>query len=233
MKIAIISDIHSNLEALKGVFTSIEHQQAEKVYCLGDIVGYGSYPNECVEMVREKCAVVLQGNHDAGAFDAVPIEHFNEFGRVAMRWTKKTLKPQNINFLRGLQPATVSGVVSLAHATPHDPSSWRYVLSWPDAERSFKAFNTKICFIGHTHVPMLVGEDRKVDGLRRSVKHLVNVGSVGQPRDGNPRSSYGLFDTDRWVYENIRVEYDVDRAAQAILKERLPDFLAQRLFLGI
>ena len=233
MKIAIISDIHSNLEALRRVFTSIEQHQADTIYCLGDIVGYGPHPNECVELVREKCAVVLQGNHDAGSFDAVPLEHFNEFGRVAMRWTKKTLTSENIEFLTGLVPSSSANEIALAHASPHEPSSWRYVLSWPDAARSFKAFNTKICFIGHTHVPMLVGEDRKVDDLRPRVKHIVNVGSVGQPRDGNPKASYGLFDTENWTYSNIRVAYDVDQTAQAILKERLPDFLAQRLFLGI
>ena len=233
MKIAIISDIHSNLEALKRVFASIDEREAEAVYCLGDIVGYGSYPNECVDLVREKCSIVLQGNHDAGAFGGLPLDHFNEFGRVAMRWTKMNLTSENLAFLGKLKPSSTSDVLSLAHATPHEPSLWRYVLSWPDAERSFKAFSTKLCFIGHTHVPMVVGEDRKVDNLRPRVKHLVNVGSVGQPRDGNPRASYGLFDTERWAYENVRVEYDVDRAAQAILKARLPDFLAQRLYLGI
>lgn len=233
MKIAIISDIHSNLEALKRVLTSIENHQADAIYCLGDIVGYGPHPNECVQLVREKCVIVLQGNHDAGASDAVPIEHFNEFGRVAMRWTKKTLTRENLEFLSRLLPSSVSGPMWLAHATPYEPASWRYVLSWPDAERSFKAFSGKICFIGHTHVPMLVGEDRKVDTLRRDVKHLVNVGSVGQPRDGNPKASYGLFDSESWTYNNVRVDYDVDQTAQAILRERLPDFLAQRLFLGI
>lgn len=233
MKIALISDIHANLEALDRVIKSVETHGADAIYCLGDIVGYGPHPNECIELVRKQCDVILLGNHDAGIFDGLPLGQFNEFGRAAIRWTKKVITPDNLEFLKTLEPATVSGVITLAHATPNDPASWRYVLSWPDAELSFKSFNTKVCFIGHTHVPMLVAEDRKVGPMRRDVKHLVNVGSVGQPRDGNARASYGLFDTESWTYANIRVEYDVDRTARAILKERLPDFLAQRLFLGI
>jgi diadenosine tetraphosphatase ApaH/serine/threonine PP2A family protein phosphatase len=233
MKIAVISDIHSNLEALTRVLASIELNEVKTIYCLGDLVGYGAYPNECIDLVRKKCAVVVQGNHDAGSLSALPLEHFNEFGRVAIRWTQKTLTAENLEYLHTLDASTTVSGITLAHASPHEPSSWQYVLSWRDAERSFKAFASKVCFIGHTHVPMVVGEDKKFDNLRAGVKHLVNVRSVGQPRDGNPRASYGLFDTRTWEYRNVRVDYDVDRAAQAILKERLPDFLAQRLYLGI
>jgi diadenosine tetraphosphatase ApaH/serine/threonine PP2A family protein phosphatase len=233
MRLAIISDIHSNLHALEKTFEAIDQLSIDQVLCLGDIVGYGANPNECVELVRERCAVTVRGNHDTGAIGELPLDHFNSYGESAMRWTRKELKEENLAFLQSLPLLHVQDSITLAHAAPLHPENWHYIFAWPDAQSCFSAFNTTYCFIGHTHVPVIVGEDGTVNHFAIGARYLINVGSVGQARDGRPRASFGVLDTVQGSFEIQRLEYDIEAAAQSILRAHLPDYLAHRLFLGI
>lgn len=233
MRIAVISDIHSNLPALQRTFEVIDQLSVDRIYCLGDIVGYGPAPNECVTLVRERCSAVVKGNHDCGAIGEVPIDHFNTHGQSAIRWTRKHLTRKNAEYLASLPLLHIDGECTLAHSSPLNPEDWRYIFSWPDAERSFSAFSTRVCFIGHTHIPVVVGEDGSVNMFRKGQRFLINVGSIGQARDGNPGATFGLLDTDKGSYEALRLTYDIEATASAILEARLPDYLAHRLFLGV
>ena len=233
MRAAIISDIHSNLPALERTLEVIDDLRVDHVFCLGDIVGYGPSPNECIALVRERCTAVIKGNHDSGVLDETPLDHFNVYGESAIKWTRKHITSKNFDYLAGLPLLHVHGDLTLTHASPLRPESWRYIFAWPDAERCFAAFGTSLCFIGHTHIPVVVGEDGTVNGFTPGKRYLINVGSVGQARDGNPRISFGVLDTENVTYQNIRVDYDIEAAAAAVLEARLPDYLAHRLFLGI
>jgi diadenosine tetraphosphatase ApaH/serine/threonine PP2A family protein phosphatase len=233
MRLAIISDIHSNIQALEKVLSAIDNLGIDQIYCLGDIVGYGPFPNECVEIVRKRCTLVIKGNHDSGVTGELELDHFNQFGRSAIIWTQKNISPDNLVFLKGLPLSASENGCTLAHATPHEPESWQYILSWRDAQECFESFGTPLAFIGHTHSPVIIGEDGKINQFRKDCRFLTNVGSVGQPRDGNPKASFCMADTTAWKLEIVRVEYDIEAAAAASLKARLPDFLAQRLFLGV
>jgi len=233
MRIAVISDIHSNLPALLRTFEVIDQLSVDRVYCLGDIVGYGPSPNECVSAVQERCASVVKGNHDCGVIGELPLEHFNTYGQSAIRWTRKHITKKNAEYLSSLPLLRVMDDITLVHASPLHPEDWRYIFSWPDADRCFSAFSTCICFIGHTHIPVIVGEDGSVNMFRKGKRFLINVGSIGQARDGNPRATFGLLDTESVSFEILRVAYDIEATASAILAARLPDYLAHRLFLGV
>ena len=233
MRIAIISDIHGNLEALIRVLSTVNYLQCDLIYCLGDIVGYGPFPNECVDLIRERCAVVIKGNHDSGVTGDTPLDKFNQYGIAAIKWTQKEITRKNLDYLKRLPYVRVHNDITLTHASPEEPALWKYVMTPTAASRSFKAFTTGLCFIGHTHVPIIIGEDGSVNEPKKDCRYLINVGSVGQPRDHNPKSAFGLFSTETNDYELMRVEYDVQTTASAILKRRLPDFLASRLFLGL
>jgi diadenosine tetraphosphatase ApaH/serine/threonine PP2A family protein phosphatase len=232
MRVAIISDIHSNLQALTQALAAIDERGVDKIYCLGDIVGYGGNPNECVELVRRRSAICVLGNHELAALDSIQSEFFSRPGRIAIEWTRSVLTQENLAFLSSLPYRASAEVFTLAHASPLDPDQWQYVLSLQVAKLQFPAFSTQICFIGHTHVPAICGEDLKTFVLKNHKRFLINVGSVGQPRDGNPQLSFGLFDTDAWKYDNVRVNYDIDKAAMAIRSQGLPSTLAARLYQG-
>jgi diadenosine tetraphosphatase ApaH/serine/threonine PP2A family protein phosphatase len=233
MRIAVISDIHANLAAFHSALAKIDTLAVEKIFCLGDIVGYGPRPNECVDLVRERCAVVIKGNHDSGVIGETPLSYFNEYGRAAIVWTTETISRENRDFIEALDFTWTDDTVTLVHASPNDPPAWNYVFTWEDARECFHHFATELCFIGHTHVPFVVGEDASVNIFRPDFRCLINVGSIGQPRDGNPNAAFGLLDTERQTYESIRVEYDIQLTAAEIRKQGLPGLLAQRLFRGI
>ena len=233
MRIAIISDIHSNLPALEAVLRRIVDLKVDAMYCLGDIIGYGPFPNECVELVRTHCAAAVKGNHDSGLLGETPTEHFNKYGQAAIEWTKNKITPQNLEYLRSLPVSYVDHDCTLVHSSPHQPTEWTYLMNWDQAEENFSAFSTKTCFIGHTHVPVVIGEDSSMNRFRADQRFIINVGSVGQPRDGNPESALGLLDTDKKTYVLVRVAYDISKTAQAIQDAGLPAFLGRRLFQGI
>jgi len=233
MRTAIISDVHSNLEALKSALSSIDTLHVDEIFCLGDIVGYGPFPNECTNLVRERCTVVVKGNHDSGLIGETPLKHFNQYGKTAIEWAKKHITRDNLKYLKNLPLSSAQNDLTLVHASPLHPEAWNYIIAWPDAQQCFGAFTTSLCFIGHTHVPVIVGEDSSINSFRKGCRYLINVGSIGQPRDGNPCASFGLLDTEKWTFENIRVPYDIQKTANEISNVKLPEFLGKRLFLGI
>lgn len=240
MRFAIISDIHGNLPALEAVLAEIARMRPDTICCLGDIVGYGPFPNECIALVRKQCNVVVKGNHDSGLLGEASLADFNQYGQRAIRWTAGVVSQENLDFLRGLPMQTTAGPVTLVHASPANPGAWTYVFTMDAAREGFKALTTDIACIGHTHVPVVIGEDLSINTFHapraeetESCRFLINVGSVGQPRDGDPRSAFGFLDTTAWTYELVRVEYNVEGTAAAILKAGLPDALARRLFRGV
>jgi len=232
-RIAILSDIHANLAALEAVLKKIDEVKVGAIHCLGDIGGYGPFPNECIELVRTHCSSVVKGNHDSGIAGETDIQEFNRFGQEAIQWTIRSITSENLEYLRGLPLVTTREDMTFVHASPMRPEEWTYILSLSDAMESFKAFHTTHCFIGHTHLPVVVGEDLKVNAYSAGVRTLINVGSVGQPRDGNPDAAFGILDRKERTYSLIRVPYDVDTTARAIRKAGLPSFLAKRLFKGV
>ncbi len=233
MKIALISDIHSNLQALSAALSDIDSRGIDQIYCLGDIVGYGGSPNECVDLVRQRATAVVLGNHDLASVNPSDADYFTKPGKIAIEWTNKILTDENRRFLAALPFTAEKGPCTLVHASPKAPPAWQYVSSMNAARSQFAHFKTDLCFIGHTHVPAICGEDLKTFTFKANMRFLINVGSIGQPRDGHSRLSYGVFDSDAWSYENIRIPYDIHAAAEAITSNGLPAVLAKRLSQGV
>jgi diadenosine tetraphosphatase ApaH/serine/threonine PP2A family protein phosphatase len=232
MRIAVLSDIHGNLPALDAVFKWLDKSGITTVWCLGDIVGYGPFPNQCVEIIRNRCSLVVSGNHDSGVVGGTPVDDFNEYGLQAILWTKKELEGRHLEYLRALPLVLVHDSCTLVHASPLDPEAWHYVHTVRAGMKNFQAFTTPLCFIGHTHVPNIIREDGVADKFLRGARHIINVGSVGQPRDGDPSSAFGVYDSDDGSYELVRVPYAVKETASAIVNAGLPEYLAKRLYQG-
>jgi len=236
MKIAIISDIHANLEALQRSLEYIRENGIEKIYCLGDVIGYGPNPNDCVELVREHCVTVLMGNHDYAGIGLGNIQYFNEYAKISTYWTREKLTDDNLQFLKTLPFTYELNKALLVHASPKNPSNWDYVLSVQDAQKQLKAFKQKICFIGHSHVPIIFSKSdfyRQPELLFKDrQRYMVNVGSVGQPRDGDNRSCFVIYDDEANSVEYIRLDYDIRKTYEKIINAGLPVFLAERLMKG-
>ena len=229
MRIAIISDIHSNLAALQCVFSYIDTAGVDKIYCLGDTVGYGPYPNECIELVNSRCHIVIAGNHDWGAAGKLQLRYFNKFGRITLRWTRKRMSEENRKTLLPLPLKIVEDTITFVHSSPMMPENWTYIVSELEAREAFRGFDTELCFTGHTHIPALIGEDGQANCLTDDKRFLINVGSVGQPRDGNPKTSFGILDISKRSYNLVRLEYDIQHTYDAINKFGLPQMLGRRL----
>lgn len=233
MHLAIISDIHSNLEALKSALEVIDHEDIDEIVCLGDVVGYGANPNECLGLVRDRCSTILLGNHDAAAIDLSVANQFTMNAQLSAMWTFGVLFEEHKAFLRGLSRTHPRGDILFSHASPFEPEEWHYVISDFDTREAFHSFTERICFIGHSHIPVIFSERGKTSSVNPSGRFIVNVGSIGQPRDGKPELSFGIFNTDTWTYRNVRTQYDVKTAAEKIRKAGLPPSLAERLFHGM
>lgn len=235
MRIAIISDIHANLEALTKALSVIDDQKPDEIICLGDVVGYGPDPNQCIDMVRKCSSIVLMGNHDYAVTHTEATENFNPIAKEAVFWTREQISEDNLNFLSLLPYTHKVDDIYFVHSTPQEPEEWHYVFTWNDAMTQFDHFEEKVCFIGHSHVPQIYYSDTSTTmsfSLSKETKYLINVGSIGQPRDGNPRLSFGIFDTDKWYYQPYRFEYDTEATAHKIRERGLPPFLADRLIKG-
>jgi diadenosine tetraphosphatase ApaH/serine/threonine PP2A family protein phosphatase len=236
MRIAILSDIHGNLEALNTAMDYIVDNDIDKVYCLGDIVGYGPNPNECVETIAEKCEKVVIGNHDHAVLGLTSTEYFNDFAKLSTYWTKNILTEENKEFLSSLEFTYSIDDILFVHATPSDPPMWHYILSEIDARHELSHFNEKICFIGHSHFPIVFYQDgfsRKSKlVLNADQRYIVNVGSIGQPRDGNPKTCFCVYNDDTKEIEYIRLNYDLEKTREKIVRAGLPVFLADRLIKG-
>jgi putative phosphoesterase len=233
MRFAIISDIHGNLEALTRAFEVIDQENVREVVCLGDTVGYGANPVECLKLVRSRCSVVLLGNHDAASIDLAVANQFTLNAQLSAIWTFGALDEESKKFLHNLKPTQPRGHVLLSHGSPYEPDEWHYVISEFDMREAFQAFTEKICFIGHSHIPVIFSENGETDTISGKGRFVVNVGSVGQPRDGNPNLSFGIFDEEQWSYRNVRAEYDFKAAAKKIRDAGLPRALADRLTIGM
>jgi predicted phosphodiesterase len=256
MRLAILSDIHANLPALEAVLADIEGAGVDELWCLGDVVGYGAQPDECATVVAERCALCLVGNHDLAVLGELDISAFSPAAAAAVRWTREVAKPGTVEFLEGLEPADESHEVALYHASPRDPV-WEYVL-WPEqAAECIGLQASRVSLIGHSHVALFFvmpeNGDRRwqpgqaIDladaakgahagaGTRLDLSEgrwLINPGSVGQPRDGDPRAAWLELDTEGWDATYHRVEYEIGRAAEAIAATDLPEHLARRLYVG-
>ena len=239
MQVAIVSDIHGNRHAFEAVLDDIAAGPAVEVWCLGDVVGYGADPNDCCELAREHCAVALSGNHDLAVTGELSLDEFSRGAAIAARWTQEVLERDHIDWLASLRPEGLEREVGLFHASPRDPV-WEYVLSTLLAELCLDQQPSRVCLIGHSHVALsfsrpegeaTTGEARR-GGESASIgsgEWLINPGSVGQPRDGDPRAAWLLLDTATATATWKRTEYDVAGAASAIRAARLTDTLDKRM----
>jgi diadenosine tetraphosphatase ApaH/serine/threonine PP2A family protein phosphatase len=242
VRVAVISDIHGNRHAFEAVLEDARDAGAEAFWCLGDLVGYGADPDACVEMARDHVAVCLAGNHDLAVTGVLGIQEFSHGAAVSARWTREVIQPANLAYLEALKPKGAEGPWGLYHASPRDPV-WEYVLSELVAGACLDASEQRVNFIGHSHVALAFVRDdegqltgalrepgRTADLVDRS--WLLNPGSVGQPRDGDPRAAWLLLDTEALRAEWRRREYDIAGAQAAIRAAGLPDSLADRLGYG-
>ena len=240
MRIGIISDIHSNLEALRSVLADLKEKSVDRLVCLGDVVGYGPQPNACVELVQDFADDAVLGNHDAGAIGKTPVQQFNPYARIAIQWTREVLTPENYRFLSELPMMVILDDGTFVHASPGHPEEWEYLTECHGAKPEFDAFRTHLCFIGHSHVPVaFCREKNRVWRVRdqqlliqEEIRYIINAGSVGQPRDGDPRACYGIYDTRTAQFEYFRVPYDITRTQMEMREAGLPDFLIRRLAVG-
>jgi len=247
MRYLIISDIHSNLAAFEAVLA--DAGSFDKVWCLGDVVGYGPDPNECVEQLRDLPHVCVVGNHDWATLGNMDTEDFNPDAKKACHWTREQLSPSSLEYLATLPKSLVEEDVTLVHGSPRHPV-WEYVLYPSIAEVNFEYFDTRLCFVGHTHVPIIYrrrpeNPDQACDTVMPSLddplvlgeeRLIINPGSVGQPRDGDPRASYAIFDSDRkrsgLTLEYRRISYPIEDTQARMVEKGLPVRLIIRLGYG-
>ena len=242
MKVAVISDVHGNRQAFEATLQAVAASDAAELWCLGDLVGYGADPDACVELAREHAAVCLAGNHDLAVTGEIPLDEFSRGASLAVQWTQEVIAQDNLGFLAGLSPIGEEGQVGLYHASPRDPV-WEYVLSTLLADLCLDVQRHRLCLIGHSHVALsfgrregepTTGEPRR-DGAQLDLgvgEWLLNPGSVGQPRDGDPRAAWLLLDLDAGTAQFRRVAYDVEATQQDMRLARLPQSLASRLSSG-
>ena len=239
MKIAVISDVHANLEALEVCLAKIDELKADKLICLGDLVDYCAQPNECIELVQKNAEVVLLGNHDEAQFNFEQAEGFNDYAYISSVHTRSVINHEHVEYLKKLPYTYSLENLLFVHASPRYPELYRYILSTSTAESEFSSFSEKVCFIGHSHRPVIFAErgsniyEAETADDNGNTRYIINVGSVGQPRDGNPNLSFGFIDTENFKYINYRLEYPVKNAYKKIIDEELPVFLADRILKGI
>jgi len=241
MQVLIISDIHANLAAFKAVLADAEGQW-EQIWCLGDIIGYGPNPNECVSLLREQNHISLSGNHDWAALGKLDISSFNRVARLAITWTKNQLTADSIAYLNDLPAHIEQPLFTLAHASPRQPI-WEYILDAETAAINFDYFKTPYCLVGHTHVPVVYEADdkKRVSSYLPTYdtplqltthRHIINPGSVGQPRDSNSNAAYALLDTTELVWQHKRTPYPIKETQAQMREAQMPDRLIERLAYG-
>ena len=239
MRYAVIADIHANLEALEVVLNDAKAQQCTHYCCVGDVVGYNANPKECLDIIRSMGMPVVKGNHDEYCSTEDNLEGFNPHAAEAVSWTRKQLNPDDRKWLREFKYIRLVASFTMVHATLDGPQRWGYVFDRLAAAASFTYQNTAVCFFGHTHVPLAFVRDSVVRGgtyskfrVEPGKKYFVNVGAVGQPRDGNPKAGYVVYDLNEQTIELRRLDYDIPKAQKKILEAGLPQRLADRLAVG-
>lgn len=242
MRYGIFSDVHSNIEAMTVVAQAMKSEGAEEFLCLGDFVGYYANPNEVIELIVSlNCWKMVMGNHDSALLGHTALSKFNQPAAEAINWTKTRIKPQNQRFLESLRLREEIGEIQLVHSSPFQSEEWHYLTSQEDLERNFRYFQGFICFFGHVHKPFIA--EQRMDGsvrileeqehtLQKDCRYLVNVGSVGQPRDNNPKTCYVMYDSAAKKLSIRRLDYDYETTAKKTLEAGLSDYLAQRLKTG-
>jgi len=242
MRVAILSDIHGNRQALEAVLEAVEPYAVDELWCLGDVVGYGADPTACCALVRERADVCLAGNHDLAVTGEIPTDEFARGAAVAAEWTRETIDPQELDWLATLRPSHERGGIALYHGSPREPV-WEYVLDPLTAAISMDIQTERVAAIGHSHVALSYHRPPEGDasGTRRDRgdrvtldpgEWMLNPGSVGQPRDGDPRAAWLVLDTGEQTAEWHRTAYDIAAAQTAIRRARLPESLAERLEYG-
>ena len=242
MRVAVISDVHGNRHALETVLESISDRGCTELWSLGDLVGYGADPDACVDLIRAHAQVSLAGNHDLGVSGAIALKQFSTGAALAARWTQGAIRPDTLAYLQSLESARTLASVALYHASPRDPV-WEYVLSAPQADLCLDVADRRVALVGHSHVALYFARlpgAAATGGTRSDDEHLdlgdgawiVNPGSVGQPRDGDPRAAWLELDLSAWTASYHRVDYDIAGAAGAIRAAGLPESLAERLQYG-
>ena len=239
-RIAIFSDVHGNLEALQTVQKKIAEANVDRMICLGDTVGYGADPNTCLEGVRAASDFVLAGNHDWAVVGLEDLAYFNPIAREAVEWTARVISEENAALLRAYKPTREEGGCCYAHATPLNPAEWGYLFDPDEGSYALAYTNFAMCFVGHSHRAFVCSASRKTTLLREGSvrladddRYLVNVGSVGQPRDGDARAAFAVWDREKGNIELHRVSYDVAAAQAKILAAGLPSILAERIEVGM
>lgn len=217
-KIALISDVHGNLQALKEVIKVLEKESPDIWICLGDIVGYGPHPSECINLIRGKNMICVLGNHDAGVAGLLNLKHFRNPNQRLIQLTKELLSTEEIDWLKSLPLSVTQDDWLAVHASPIEPEKWKYLDSAFTVRSVLQEIEQKLCFIGHTHKPALVSDSFGVKEFSRGNKFLINPGSVGQSRDGDYRASCSFIDTSRWIYKNLRIEYDTEPVLTSLMK---------------
>jgi diadenosine tetraphosphatase ApaH/serine/threonine PP2A family protein phosphatase len=245
LRVAVLSDVHSNQPALEAVLTAIDAAGVEELWCLGDVVGYGAQPDACTALIRERCDLSLVGNHDLAVLGGLDISSFSDNAALAVEWTREHTSEETLDFLRGLEPQASRAGIDLFHASPRDPI-WEYVLSVDQAEAGLDVQEERVGLIGHSHISLFF---TRPEGSRPGHAHgsqagdgavlgladgdwLLNPGSVGQPRDGDPRAAWLELDTDEHTARFHRAPYDIAAAAAAIVAAGLPSHLGERLEVG-
>jgi len=242
---AIISDIHSNLEALEATLERIEKIRVDEILCLGDLVGYNANPNECVKIIRDRATKVIMGNHDRACSGIEEPTFFNEYAKEAVFWTRKQISKETQDYLKSLKDTfTFNEEFLMVHGSPRDPDE--YILGVQSASENLRYLaknlsKIKICFFGHTHVKAfysltgksgITSETSEGTIFSKEGNFLINPGSVGQPRDRDPRGSFIIFDSEKRLVRYEPVSYDIEKTASKVIKAGLPGFLAERLFEG-
>jgi len=247
MRYAVLGDIHSNLTALEAVLAAVRAHEVDLILSVGDVVGYGAAPTECIQLLREHEAVVVMGNHDAAVVGELDTLFFNQHAKAAVEWTRAAINGEDMAWLTCLPHTWQDEFVALSHGSLNRPEDFNYVQTPADADASLEmlwSLELDVCFIGHTHVPVCMLRyaddplrtgytlDREVD-LGDAIVALVNAGSVGQPRDDDPETGYVLYDSDTRVVTFRRLAYDIEREVHRIRSAGLPTVLAERLYLGV
>jgi diadenosine tetraphosphatase ApaH/serine/threonine PP2A family protein phosphatase len=242
MRYVLISDIHGNLEALQAALSFAGNLEPYQLYCLGDVVGYGANPSECLEVLRNDANLILAGNHDLAVAGVIPTHDFNPMAQAAVEWTRKAMSEEDVTTLANLPLVYIDGDYCFTHASPLEPMRFGYVRTMEDVAQVLSAIGQRFCFVGHTHLPVLVRMDEKkgkMEIVRENLVHIedgyrffVNVGSVGQPRDSNPDACMVILDEEAATLEFLRVPYDISSCQSKIIEEGLPSYLAERLMLA-
>lgn len=241
MRYAIFSDVHSNLEALEAVIKAYKLESIDKYLCIGDVVGYGTDVKECVKKVKALAGVCVAGNHDWASVNLFSLEHFNPQAKEAVVWTKRYLDEESKYFLEALRLIYKDEDLTLVHGTLDNPQDFKYMVNGYDAWESFQLLKTNVCFIGHTHIAGVFKKDKgdnvyymqeREVNVKDGNSYVVNVGSVGQPRDGNPDAGFCVYDTETGTVRIKRVKYDARKTRDKIIKAGLPADLGDRLLIG-